>query len=196
MLNWHTFECMNITFHKYQGTGNDFIIIDNRELTFPAENPQLVAQLCDRRLGIGADGLILLENDDASDFKMVYYNSDGQLSTMCGNGGRCIVHFANHHSIIGVKTSFMAVDGIHHASINGEVVDLEMNDVLKVELNEDSCYMDTGSPHYSVWRDEIENIDIDVEAHKIRYSDRFKEEGTNVNFLTWSDSVVHMRTYE
>lgn len=187
---------MTLTFYKYQGTGNDFIIIDNRTETFPTGNLELVAKLCDRRFGIGADGLILLEDDEATDFKMAYYNSDGNLSSMCGNGGRCIVHFAKHIGIIGTDTSFSAVDGIHQASISGNVVDLSMTDVAGVELNDEFSYMDTGSPHYSEWRKDIEDIDIIVEARAVRYNERFKEEGTNVNFLSWSNGAVHMRTYE
>jgi len=196
MLFWHTFERMNIDFQKYQGTGNDFIIIDNRSRLFPSENTALVAQLCDRKMGIGADGVMLLENDDETDFKMVYYNSDGNLSSMCGNGGRCIVHFANQNQVIGTKTSFTAVDGIHHASVHGNAVNLSMRAVSEVELTSEYAYMNTGSPHYSVWRDDVDQLDIDVEARKIRYNERFAEEGTNVNFLNWSEGCVHMRTYE
>jgi len=187
---------MNIAFYKYHGTGNDFIIFDNRTLNFQSENLELVAKLCDRRFGIGADGLILLEDDLTTDFKMVYYNSDGHLSSMCGNGGRCIVHFARHIGVIDSETSFTAVDGVHHATIMGDQVDLSMSDVTEVELTEAYSYMDTGSPHYSVWCDNIEKIDINAEAREIRYNKRFTEEGTNVNFLTWSDGAVQMRTYE
>ena len=187
---------MTLTFFKYQGTGNDFIIIDNRSESFPSENLELVARLCDRRLGIGADGLILLEDDKVTDFKMVYYNSDGNLSSMCGNGGRCVVHFAKYIGVIGSEASFTAVDGVHHGSINDNLVDLSMSDVKEVELRDEYSYMDTGSPHYLVWRESIEDLDINSEARAIRYNDRFKDEGTNVNFLLWSGGAVHMRTYE
>ena len=187
---------MLLTFHKYQGTGNDFVIIDNRELTFPVSDFALVAKICDRRFGIGADGLILLENHDSVDFKMVYYNSDGYLSSMCGNGGRCIVHFANKIGVIEREASFEAVYGVHKATISGDLVDLSMADVADIELEESYGYMDTGSPHYLIWDDNIDQLDINQEAHKVRYNDRFKEEGTNVNFLNWNTEAVQMRTYE
>lgn len=187
---------MLLSFHKYQGTGNDFVILDNREKTFPTEDIALVAKLCDRRFGIGADGLILLENHVSADFKMVYYNSDGRLSSMCGNGGRCIVHFANRIGVIDRSTSFEAIDGMHTASISGDLVDLAMSDVTDIEMNGRHGFMDTGSPHYMVWREGIDQLDLIDEAHKIRYGERFKEEGTNVNFLQWSDEGVYMRTYE
>ena len=187
---------MKIPFCKYHGTGNDFIIIDNRDLGFPIGDHALVRKLCERKFGIGADGLILLENDTAVDFKMVYFNSDGNLSSMCGNGGRCVAHFANSSGIIGSVAEFQAVDGLHTASINDDVVDLSMISVADIELNENNCFMNTGSPHYLAWADEIENINIDIEAHKIRYNERFKTEGTNVNFLSWTNEGVQMRTYE
>jgi len=187
---------VNIDFCKYQGTGNDFVIVDNRSMHFLSDNLELVAELCDRRLGIGADGLILMENDSTADFKMVYYNSDGHLSSMCGNGGRCIVHFARLMGVIDTEATFAAIDGTHRATITGDQVDLGMNDVTEVEVTETYSYMNTGSPHYSVWCDNVEMIDIDSEARAIRYNERFLEEGTNVNFLTWSEGIVQIRTYE
>lgn len=189
-----------MTFCKYHGTGNDFVIIDNRNGLFTSDDSALVKNLCDRRFGVGADGLILLEADVEADveadFKMVYYNSDGNLSSMCGNGGRCIVHFANKLGVIQEETSFLAVDGMHSASINGDMVNLEMSDVADIELHNDEAFMDTGSPHYLVWEDDLDRLDIMSKAQRIRYNDRFKDEGTNVDFLSWDGEVLNMRTYE
>ena len=115
-------EAMTMTFHKYQGTGNDFIIFDNRALSFPKNNSRFISTLCNRHFGIGADGLILLENDESSNFKMIYFNADGNESTMCGNGGRCIVAFAKKLQLFETKSKFSAIDGIHYAEINNHQV--------------------------------------------------------------------------
>ena len=136
---------MQISFYKYQGTGNDFVIIDNRQKTFDKNNTKLVANLCDRRFGIGADGLILLENHDKVDFKMVYYNSDGNKSTMCGNGGRCISAFAKALGIISNKGVFEAIDGLHEVEIEEKLVKLRMQDVKEVQCYANYTFLDTGS---------------------------------------------------
>ncbi len=126
---------MMISFYKYQGTGNDFIILDNRDCLFPKNNNSLIASLCDRHFGIGADGLILLEDDENSDFKMVYFNADGNESTMCGNGGRCMVAFAKKLQLFDKTTKFLAIDGIHHAKIEASTVSLQMIDVHEVKVS-------------------------------------------------------------
>lgn len=188
---------MAITFYKYQGTGNDFVIVDNRSLQFGKNDTKLVKLICDRRFGVGADGLILLENHPNLDFKMVYYNSDGNQSTMCGNGGRCLVAFANYLGIINENTVFEAIDGPHEARINGDVVELRMSDVFNIENSTDFTFLNTGSPHVVTLSDSIDQLDILKEARQIRYSERFKKEGTNVNFVEKvNDDTFSVRTYE
>lgn len=189
---------MQQKFYKYQGTGNDFIMIDNRQLLFDKNDTKLVANLCNRRFGIGADGLILLENHHDHDFKMVYYNSDGNESTMCGNGGRCLVAFANQLGIIKNKAVFEATDGIHHATIENDTVRLQMQDVSGVLKTPTYSFLDTGSPHHVQMEDAIENLEIKQKGAEIRYSDLYKaKDGSNVNFVKKIDeSTFRLRTYE
>jgi len=189
---------MKLQFFKYQGTGNDFIMIDNRQLFFPKENTQLIEKLCDRRFGIGADGLILLENDDKTDFKMIYFNSDGNESSMCGNGGRCIVAFAKQLGVISNNTQFIATDGLHHATINDkQTVSLQMKDVDEVKIESDYVFMNTGSPHHVTLIDSLENYDVKTNGAKIRYSDLYGKVGSNINFVKQlNDSHFAVRTYE
>lgn len=188
---------MAIQFYKYQGTGNDFILIDDRNETFEAQNQLLIKYLCDRKFGIGADGLMLLQNERGFDFKMVYFNSDGNESTMCGNGGRCIVAFAHHLGIVGNTANFTAIDGEHEAEVLEEdYIRLQMIDVNKVEKGDDYCFLDTGSPHYVEIRGQVKDINVYQEGKAIRYNDRFKEEGTNVNFLEITPERLNVRTYE
>jgi len=189
---------MTIHFSKYQGTGNDFVIIDNRKLDFPKENTALVIALCDRKFGIGADGLILLETHPSADFRMVYYNADGNESSMCGNGGRCVVAFAKALQLISNTTSFEAIDGMHHATIDTEgLVHLQMQDVATLKKEDDYTFLDTGSPHHVVLRDDVKTIDIKEEGAAIRYSDLYGQEGANVNFVTpKKTNTFAVRTYE
>lgn len=189
---------MQIEFHKYHGTGNDFIIIDNRTGIFPKNDTNVVAHLCDRRFGIGADGLILLENDESSAFKMVYYNSDGNESSMCGNGGRCIVAFAKKLQIIVDNVTFNAIDGLHRATIfNDDSVSLQMSDVDGVIINDNYTFVNTGSPHHIVVLDEIQNLDIKNLGSEIRYSTLYGKVGSNVNFVKQiAENEFSIRTYE
>ncbi|WP_299550190.1 diaminopimelate epimerase [Seonamhaeicola sp.] len=188
---------MQQTFYKYQGTGNDFVMIDNRQLTFDKNNTKHVAFLCDRRFGIGADGLILLEDHDTLDFKMVYYNSDGNESTMCGNGGRCLVAFARQLGVIENKAVFEAIDGLHHAFIEGDIVKLQMLDVDVVEKHENHVFLDTGSPHHVQFEEAIETFDIKIEGARIRYGAPYNDIGSNVNFVKKiTDDTFTVRTYE
>jgi len=188
---------MNHVFYKYQGTGNDFVILDNRQNSFDKNNTKLVARLCDRRFGIGADGLILLESHDKVDFKMVYYNADGNQSSMCGNGGRCITAFAKFLGIIHNKATFEAIDGIHHSIIENGLVKLQMQDVDRIQSYNHHVLLDTGSPHYVQLRSELDQLNVKEEGARIRYAKDYIEEGVNVNFVNKvEDDEFAVRTYE
>ena len=189
-----------LDFYKYQGTGNDFVMIDNRDLTFPKET-EIIKRLCDRRFGIGGDGLILLENADEgdfkTDFKMVYYNSDGNESTMCGNGGRCIVAFAHFLDIFEDKCTFLAIDGLHEAEMNFGTVKLKMIDVDTIKNIDIDYELNTGSPHYVKYVENVENFDVYHNGYSIRNSERYAKEGINVNFVEKLDTHnIFVRTYE
>lgn len=188
---------MILTFYKYQGTGNDFVIIDNRSLIFDKTNCKNIAKLCDRRFGIGADGLILLENHDTTDFKMVYFNADGNQSSMCGNGGRCIVAFAKFLGIIKHKTTFMAVDGLHNAEIENGIIKLQMQNVATIETYDNYQFLDTGSPHHVALVSDLENLDVKTKGAAIRYGKPYNNAGTNVNFVKQIEAnTFAVRTYE
>ncbi|MCE3279132.1 MAG: diaminopimelate epimerase [Bacteroidetes bacterium] len=187
---------MNIEFFKYQGTGNDFIIIDNRDKKFERGNNAVVAHLCDRRFGIGADGLMLLQDMQGYDFEMVYYNSDGKESSMCGNGGRCIVEFARSLGIVRDKVHFHATDGEHEALIKQGYISLKMNNVSKIETGASYSFLNTGSPHYVAFVNDVENYNVLEKGKEVRYNDRFRSEGTNVNFVEKKYNDLFVRTYE
>jgi len=197
---------MILKFYKYHGTGNDFIVVDDRAQLFPEQDTQWVARLCHRRFGIGADGFILLQNADGYDFKMVYYNADGNKSSMCGNGGRCLVAFAHFLGIITEKAHFIATDGPHDALITGMNIpfshelniSLQMQDVNEVtKENDNVCILNTGSPHYVKFSEEIDSINIVPEARAIRYNEVYKQEGINVNFVEHTGKgQIKVRTYE
>ena len=185
-----------LTFYKYQGTGNDFVMVDNRQLVISKDNQSLINSLCDRRFGVGGDGLILLENSATTDFKMVYFNADGNEGTMCGNGGRCIVAFAKFLKIIGDSTIFEAIDGLHTATISGDVVSLQMQDVTTIEEKKDSVFLDTGSPHHVQFEEHIADFDIKTIGRNIR-NEVYGAEGSNVNFVKKiNDTMYRLRTYE
>ena len=186
---------MQLHCYKYQGTGNDFVLLDNREKNISLTTEQ-IKWLCNRRFGIGADGLILLELEPGIDFKMVYFNSDGNESSMCGNGGRCITAFAKYLGIINSEAKFLAIDGIHEAKIDTDLVSLKMNDVRQVEVGENYFYLNTGSPHYVKFVNNLEEFNVFKEGKKIRNNDRFIFEGTNVNFIEKIDHELFVRTYE
>ena len=189
---------MQLEFYKYQGTGNDFVMIDNRSNFFPKENTQLVAHLCDRRFGIGADGLILLDNDTDTDFRMVYYNSDGNLSSMCGNGGRCLVAFAKKLNIIQNETTFIATDGLHYATVADDgVVSLQMIDVEEIKSTSEYSFLNTGSPHHVQLVADLEHYNVKENGAAIRYGALYGKPGSNVNFVKKIDATTFaLRTYE
>jgi diaminopimelate epimerase len=188
---------MKQLFYKYQGTGNDFVMIDNRKNVFDKHNTALISHLCNRRTGVGADGLILLESDPSYDFRMVYFNADGNESTMCGNGGRCIVAFANYLGIIENNSEFIAIDGPHLARIDAAYVELKMQDVSEISSNDNYHILDTGSPHYVALQSNLQQIDMNLEGSRIRQSPPFDTNGINVNFAEKiNDDTFAIRTYE
>jgi diaminopimelate epimerase len=190
---------MEIKFYKYQGTGNDFIILDNRKKEYSFLSTSQIHKLCTRRYGIGADGLMLLNERNGFDFEMKYYNADGNESSMCGNGGRCLVKFAYHMGIHRSTYKFIATDGEHEGEIDtNETVSLKMKDVSGVKKFKGDYLIDTGSPHYIKMVNDVMNMDVYRKGHEIRYSKDFEKEGINVNFveqLSEEDKII-VRTYE
>jgi diaminopimelate epimerase len=191
---------MKINFSKYQGTGNDFVIIDNRQNNITLTREQITF-ICDRKKGIGADGLMLLGNKQGYDFEMTYYNANGLEGSMCGNGGRCLTQFAYDIGLNKKQFRFIAIDGPHEATINEDGwVYLKMSDVNAVEKNIDGdvpfFVLNTGSPHYIEMVDSINSVDVFGLGQMIRFNDRFKSEGINVNFVEQQDDKIFVRTYE
>ncbi|MBS1512302.1 MAG: diaminopimelate epimerase [Bacteroidetes bacterium] len=189
---------MKIAFFKYQGTGNDFVILDNRDNQYSGITVKQIHHICNRRFGIGADGLMLLCKKDGYDFDMIYYNADGNESSMCGNGGRCLVKFAYHRGIHKNMYHFTAIDGEHFAEIdpNG-TVRLKMKDVTEVDEHASYAILNTGSPHFVKFATHVKEIDVVETGREIRYSNAFKKEGINVNFVeTVDEDGIYVRTYE
>ena len=193
---------MKIHFFKFHGNGNDFILIDNRSASLKLTCEQ-IQKVCDRRFGIGADGLILLDYSIEHDFMMNYYNSDGNLGSMCGNGGRCISAFAKYLGIVNPNMVFEAIDGVHKANIlnerlNSDIWDirLSMADVVDVDIADDYYFLNTGSPHYVEFVDKVAEFDVVKAGAKTRYSEKFAPEGTNVNFVEKTENGIFVRTYE
>ncbi len=185
---------MTIEFYKYQGTGNDFVMIDNRDGQFP-KSIELITKLCDRKFGIGSDGLICIDQHPSLDFLMDFYNPDGSQS-LCGNGSRCAVAFAKFLGMIGNKTRFEAIDGPHDGIIAGDEVQIHMGDVEVIEEGDGFHFVNTGSPHYVAEKENVPGLDMIEYGRSVRYNDRFKEEGTNVNAFEMFRDGVKMRTYE
>lgn len=189
---------MIVDFFKYQGTGNDFIILDNRENFYAGITNEEVKFMCNRHKGIGADGLMLLNQKENFDFEMVYFNADGNPGSMCGNGGRCLVKFASEMGIKKKEYSFTAIDGPHLAEIDlDKEVSLKMNDVNKVDFDLNHYVLDTGSPHYVQNVNDLREFNVFAEGQKIRQSKEFAKEGINVNFVEKLDkNHIYVRTYE
>lgn len=185
---------MNLTFYKYQGTGNDFVMIDNRHKTFNKGNIDLISKLCNRHFGIGADGIILIENDANFDFKMIYFNADGS-QTFCGNGARCAVAFAKKLDLITEETTFLAVDGEHFAEIKNNIISLQMKNVDEIVLNKNAIFLHTGTQHHVEMVEELDDFLVFENGKKIRNSYSFP--GSNVNFVQkLNNHTFRVRTYE
>jgi len=189
---------MTLHFFKYQGTGNDFILVDNRRNEIFL-TPAQIHQLCDRRFGIGADGLMLLQEKTGYDFEMKYYNADGKEGSMCGNGGRCMIKFVYHLGIHREMYKFLAVDGAHEAEIDTDgIVSLKMKDVRTIKKFHADFILDTGSPHYIKLVNHVMDMDVLKKGSEIRHSKEFEDDGINVNFVeqTEEPDKIIVRTYE
>lgn len=186
---------MKFHFYKYQATGNDFVVVDNRlgELSFTKEQ---IEKICDRKFGIGADGLMLIEKHPTLNFNLEYFNSDGTQS-LCGNGSRAAVHFASQLGLVNGHANFQAYDGPHQAELSNGIIRLKMNNVNEVKQIGDDFFIHTGSPHFIRFVTDIDNYPVFEEGRKIRYSEGFKPGGTNVNFVELhSNNTITVRTYE
>jgi diaminopimelate epimerase len=188
---------MKILFNKYHGTGNDFIMIDNRQSQIIGSDTGIIEKMCNRHFGIGADGLILIEQDPGEDFRMRYFNADGREATMCGNGGRCAAAFAARLGIISERGTFVAADGVHRASIANGIVTLGMNNTGLPEERGGYIFLDTGSPHIIVETGNCDDIDVDTRGRELRWSDPFAPDGVNVNFMErYKEGTIRVRTFE
>lgn len=188
----------NLPFWKYQGAGNDFILLDQRDHSLiTLEDQKKIALLCDRHFGIGADGLMVIGQHPEADFQMQYFNADGRPGSLCGNGSRCAVAFAAHLGMIKDSCRFLAYDGLHEARIPGpEWVEVHLNDLSSMEFLGKDCCLDTGSPHYVRFVEDISAISVQEEGEKVRYADAFREKGINVNFAEIRNGTLHVATYE
>lgn len=186
---------MKINFTKYEGNGNDFIIIDDRKEEFSEDNVSMISKLCDRKFGIGADGLILLRKHKVYDFQMIYFNSDGNESSMCGNGGRCLVSYALQLDIDLKTNSFLAIDGVHKFKVVDNEIYLKMNDVKDIVVKNGYNFLNTGSPHVVQIVENVDEINVYEQGKKIRR--QFQEmNGVNVNFVSFNNDIIKCRTFE
>ncbi len=188
---------MKIIFNKYEGAGNDFIIIKNAPPAFDYTNTHLISQLCNRRLGIGADGLILVEECPGYDFRMIYFNSDGSRGAMCGNGARCAAHFAMRHMTGFREVTFMADDGSHLARpCDNGGVEISISDVTGIRETADGIWMNTGVPHLVIFSSDISRADMTTVGRRLRWSPVYAPEGVNVNLAEVENGRLAIRTYE
>ncbi len=187
---------MNLHFAKYHGTGNDFIMIDCTSSDGFKLSSMQIHQLCHRRFGIGADGVILIYKHAECNFKMDYFNSDGTQS-FCGNGARCASQFALSLGLFDKTASFEAIDGIHHATIENGLISLKMNNVKEVSIINNAYIIDTGSPHYIEFVKDLDTKNIVNYGREIRYYPQYKKEGINVNLVeVMGNNKLKMLTYE
>lgn len=191
---------MQFRFEKWHGTGNDFVLVDDRQATFPVEDIAVVQRICDRHFGIGSDGLILLQQALApdSDFHMEFFNPDGSKS-FCGNGSRCAYAFWSSLNGRVKSARFTAIDGVHHGAWRGDEVEVTLPDVDRPEKASEELNVDfihTGSPHLLVWVDDVEAVDLDTDAPPRRHTTHFGTGGTNVNYVQAYGPGLRMRTFE
>ena len=185
-----------ISFFKYQGTGNDFVMVDDRHAAWDLGNLGLIRALCDRKFGIGADGLILIRSHADYDFEMIYFNADGSQS-FCGNGARCAVAFAAFLGIISQHTQFLAIDGPHEARIARGEVSLKMAKVSHISESLGDAFVHTGSPHHVRWVEDLEDYPVLEQGQLLRHDPCYAHGGSNVNFVEKiSDNEIFVRTFE
>ena len=185
---------MAVHFYKYHGTGNDFILVDNTKGDFRGQSAERISKLCHRHFGIGADGLILFESSTQADFKMVYFNADGHVGSMCGNGGRCVTHLAHELGYVGNEGLFEGPDGLHQFRVGQNEISISMGNVSEIKTVKQGLFVDTGSPHLICFRDNIKDLDVATLGRKLR--NEFEPGGVNVNFVCKNNDGYSMRTYE
>ena len=188
---------MKIIFNKYEGAGNDFVIIRNDPSLVSHSDTLLIRKLCDRHFGIGADGLMLIEDNEGYDFRMLYFNSDGSRGTMCGNGARCASHFAMRHMTGFRDLTFMADDGPHTAKPAGDgIIEISISDVRRISHAPDGILVNTGVPHLVVFTDDNSKTDMVAFGRTLRWAPAYSPEGVNVNLVSIFTGKLHVRTYE
>jgi len=188
---------MRLPFVKYNGTGNDFIVIDNRKNIFSSLNKNQISNLCNRNFGIGADGIILIQDDEDSDFNVIYYNSDGNIGTFCGNGSRCAVHYSKLIGMLNHEPKFKFHDEIYTAEVNENLVSIHFPNIKNWQIKDDNIFINTGSPHHVLFKEDIGFIDVNVLGKKLCENSIFTVEHTNVNFVSINnEKSISVRTYE